>query len=229
MKREILTTLVIGGMVAVAHADPYGKDITNNKENFENYLQETDDGMKKRSFAGMIDSEEMLDAEIFNMNDEEIGQVDRLVINAKTRQIEHVIVSVGGFLGISERLIAIPFDQFQAKQVWDPEDIERAHLDTETVNVSELDYDSPAAGNTPDIETESQAEIVRYKLDTPEETPQEQIRDEAEIRLYVDATRERLMDAPRFNPENDTSQLDSVDARRAVSDFWRGEDDVAAL
>lgn len=47
---------------------------------------------------------------VYNNNNENIGEINELIIG-QDGQIQAVVVGVGGFLGIGERDVAIPFDQ----------------------------------------------------------------------------------------------------------------------
>ncbi|QRM36091.1 PRC-barrel domain-containing protein [Microvirga sp. VF16] len=48
--------------------------------------------------------------DIYNQNNEKIGDISELLVDSSGK-IQAVVVGVGGFLGIGERDVAIPFDQ----------------------------------------------------------------------------------------------------------------------
>jgi sporulation protein YlmC with PRC-barrel domain len=50
--------------------------------------------------------------DIYNQNNEKIGDISELLVDSSGK-IQAVIVGVGGFLGIGERDVAIPFDQIK--------------------------------------------------------------------------------------------------------------------
>tara|TARA_R110000787_G_scaffold27728_3_gene76449 strand:- start:122 stop:556 length:435 start_codon:yes stop_codon:yes gene_type:complete len=54
---------------------------------------------------------EMIGRDVYNDAKEQIGEIDDLVIRADD-QVVYAIVSIGGFLGIGERLIAVPYGSF---------------------------------------------------------------------------------------------------------------------
>jgi hypothetical protein len=55
---------------------------------------------------------QVIGANVYNENDESIGEVDDIIIpQGGTQPV--AILSVGGFLGIGARLVAIPYDQLQ--------------------------------------------------------------------------------------------------------------------
>lgn len=54
----------------------------------------------------------LVGATVVNNNDERIGMIDDLVVNPEDR-VAYAIVSVGGFLGIGSKLVAVPFQSFQ--------------------------------------------------------------------------------------------------------------------
>jgi len=48
--------------------------------------------------------------DVYNQNNEKIGDISELLVDS-TGKIQAVVVGVGGFLGLGERDVAIPFDQ----------------------------------------------------------------------------------------------------------------------
>jgi sporulation protein YlmC with PRC-barrel domain len=57
----------------------------------------------------------MIGSRVYNANNEEIGTVDDLIISKKDKdRVVIAVISVGsGFLGIGNKLIAVPYDQLQ--------------------------------------------------------------------------------------------------------------------
>jgi sporulation protein YlmC with PRC-barrel domain len=54
----------------------------------------------------------LVGAAVVNSKDERIGTIDDLVVNPDDR-VTYAILSVGGFLGIGSKLVAVPFDALQ--------------------------------------------------------------------------------------------------------------------
>jgi sporulation protein YlmC with PRC-barrel domain len=50
---------------------------------------------------------------VYNEQDEKVGAVGDIIV-APDKSISYAIVSVGGFLGLGEHYVAIPFNQFKA-------------------------------------------------------------------------------------------------------------------
>ena len=50
--------------------------------------------------------------DVYNENDEKIGDISELIVDSSGK-IQAVIIGVGGFLGIGERNVAIPFEQIK--------------------------------------------------------------------------------------------------------------------
>ena len=53
----------------------------------------------------------LVGAPVVNENNEKIGMVDDLIVS-RTDKVVYAIVSVGGFLGVGDKLVAVPFDGF---------------------------------------------------------------------------------------------------------------------
>jgi len=54
----------------------------------------------------------LVGATVVNSADESIGKIDDLVVNPKDK-VTYAIVSVGGFLGVGSKLVAVPFDSLR--------------------------------------------------------------------------------------------------------------------
>ena len=54
----------------------------------------------------------LVGASVVNSADERIGTIDDLVVNPQDK-VTYAILSVGGFLGIGSKLVAVPFEQLR--------------------------------------------------------------------------------------------------------------------
>lgn len=54
----------------------------------------------------------LVGATVVNSADESIGKIDDLVVNPHDK-VTYAIVSVGGFLGVGSKLVAVPFDSLR--------------------------------------------------------------------------------------------------------------------
>src|SRR5215212_6606090 len=50
--------------------------------------------------------------DVYNQNNEKIGDIDEMILD-NNGKIQAVVIGVGGFLGIGERNVAVPFDQIK--------------------------------------------------------------------------------------------------------------------
>ena len=62
---------------------------------------------------GWSAKKQILDKSVYNEQDEKVGEVNDIIV-APDKSISYAIVSVGGFLGLGEHYVAIPFNQFKA-------------------------------------------------------------------------------------------------------------------
>jgi sporulation protein YlmC with PRC-barrel domain len=91
----------------------------------------TEEALAEAPAAGAIDEAEvipptgavnlnsmsnLLDFEVWNSNNEQIGNVNAIVIDKDTSQIEYVIFGTGGFLGLGEKEIPVPWQVLQLKE-----------------------------------------------------------------------------------------------------------------
>jgi len=54
----------------------------------------------------------LVGAAVVNSADERIGKIDDLVVNPNDK-VTYAIISVGGFLGVGNKLVAVPFDSLK--------------------------------------------------------------------------------------------------------------------
>ena len=54
---------------------------------------------------------------VYNPNGDAVGSIDELIIDPHSGQIQQVVIGVGGFLGIGEKRVAVPFNQLTVKPV----------------------------------------------------------------------------------------------------------------
>ena len=56
---------------------------------------------------------DLIGMEVYNYTDEHIGEVDDLIITGDDQSVAHAVISVGGFLGIGDKLVSIPYSDLQ--------------------------------------------------------------------------------------------------------------------
>jgi sporulation protein YlmC with PRC-barrel domain len=57
----------------------------------------------------------LLDFDVYNRQDEQVGSVRDMVFNLQEMKIDYLIVDMGGFLGIGGKLVAVPYDQVEVQ------------------------------------------------------------------------------------------------------------------
>ena len=65
---------------------------------------------------------EIMDMEVRNAQDEELGEIEDVVVEKQSGKIRYAAISVGGFLGIGDRLIAVPWQALRIQQQQDDPD-----------------------------------------------------------------------------------------------------------
>lgn len=58
----------------------------------------------------------LLGMEVKNQQNEKLGEIKDLVLDLKSGKISYAVLAVGGFLGLGEKLMAVPPDAFQINQ-----------------------------------------------------------------------------------------------------------------
>lgn len=73
---------------------------------------------------GIVRVDNIRGLDIYNLKGEEVGAVEGVTVDADKGDIAYVVVSHGGFLGIGDKLIAVPWKEFRMTKeedvlVWD--------------------------------------------------------------------------------------------------------------
>ena len=62
--------------------------------------------------ANMMRASKLMGVDVYGSDNQKIGDVDELILG-KDGKIEAIVVGIGGFLGIGQKDVAIPYDQVQ--------------------------------------------------------------------------------------------------------------------
>lgn len=66
------------------------------------------------SGVGRLNLDDLTGTDVRNLADESLGSVSDIIVDPVTGQIAYAVVARGGFLGIGEDYVAVPWQQFRA-------------------------------------------------------------------------------------------------------------------
>src|SRR5690625_711575 len=75
-------------------------------------IMDGDTGDETETIRGWSVKNSVMGESVYNENDEKVGDVTDVVINS-SGDVTHIIVGAGGFLGMGQHDVAIPFDELQ--------------------------------------------------------------------------------------------------------------------
>lgn len=75
------------------------------RDNYGMYKNSNDDGPGPE----LMGADTLNGNEVYNHQGEELGDVKEFMLNMSNGKVEYAVVSFGGFLGMGEKLFAIPF------------------------------------------------------------------------------------------------------------------------
>jgi sporulation protein YlmC with PRC-barrel domain len=115
---------------------------------------DTEDDFDATPYTGLIQVGEFQDYNLMNTADEDIGEVEDLIIDLGEGQVVYAVVDIGGFLGIGENSVAIPWERLEL----DPTDEDETFvLDVTQADIEEapvFDIDLWTYPVDPDWDTE---------------------------------------------------------------------------
>ena len=129
---------------------------------------------------------------VYNTNDEKIGDISELIVDTNGK-IQAVVIGVGGFLGLGERDVAVPFDQI--KFVTEPRASASAS-NTGTAGITATTPGTPAAPANPNMATNNANAPATTGATANRETANRSAPDHAI--LTVNMTKDQLKAAPEF-------------------------------
>ena len=72
-----------------------------------------------KSDAALHDSGEIVGTRIKNAEGKDIGEIDRLLIDPQSGKVSHVVVGLGGLLGVGEKKVVVPWSDLKFGAVQD--------------------------------------------------------------------------------------------------------------
>jgi sporulation protein YlmC with PRC-barrel domain len=64
---------------------------------------------------GLVRASQMIDTAVYNNAEEQVGTIHDVVIDINNGKIKYVAFSTGGFLGLGDKMFAIPYEAFVTK------------------------------------------------------------------------------------------------------------------
>jgi sporulation protein YlmC with PRC-barrel domain len=102
----------VGYAVAQQTADPALTTPANTQQQQANYRGDTDS-----TESNIHRASEIIGTNVMSPNNEDtIGEINDLVIDAQSGKLRYAAVSVGGFLGIGDKMIAVPWQAFEHRR-----------------------------------------------------------------------------------------------------------------
>jgi sporulation protein YlmC with PRC-barrel domain len=141
---------------------------------------------------------------VYNQNNEKVGDIREVLVNQQG-QVEAVVIGVGGFLGLGERDVAVPYNALQwvneparAADATNPGTATTANTGTagpvDTTATGTM-ATAPMTGNAVDQPTTTGSVGTDNRMAA---TTGDQMRDYPERAILPNATKEQLENAPQF-------------------------------
>lgn len=143
---------------------------------------------------------------VYNQNNERIGDISEVLVNSQG-QIEAIVIGVGGFLGIGERSVAVPYNAIQWQQSQDQvaatTGTPGAAGTTGATTMGAAGSTNTAGTNTAMTNnTTQQPETTGTVGSGYRATAGDQMRDYPERAILPNATKDQLENAPEFRYAN---------------------------
>jgi sporulation protein YlmC with PRC-barrel domain len=92
--------------------DAARNDTTRTADSSQPGLSKLDD----KTSNATVRASKLIGTNLKNSNDESVGEIKDLVMDATSGKVRYVAVTYGGFLGLGSKLFAVPFEAFRVRQ-----------------------------------------------------------------------------------------------------------------
>jgi sporulation protein YlmC with PRC-barrel domain len=72
--------------------------------------------LDEKTSGATVRASQLLGTNIRNSQDQNVGEIKDLVVDAKSGKVRYVAVTYGGFLGVGSKLFAVPFEAFRVRR-----------------------------------------------------------------------------------------------------------------
>jgi sporulation protein YlmC with PRC-barrel domain len=109
-----LTALLIGGLAMPAHAQKPPAPPADQSSKPPAPVPATDPSLQVATvrLEGGYRASKVIGAAVYNADNQQIGTVDDVILNHQN-QADLVVISVGGFLGVGGKLVALPYGKVE--------------------------------------------------------------------------------------------------------------------
>lgn len=66
--------------------------------------------MRKGPGPELMGADTLLGNDVYNKNDEDLGDIKEIMLDMRTGRVSYAVLSFGGFLGMGEKLFAVPWN-----------------------------------------------------------------------------------------------------------------------
>ncbi|MDP2355037.1 MAG: PRC-barrel domain-containing protein [Beijerinckiaceae bacterium] len=140
--------------------------------------------------AGLWRASKLDGVDVYNEQNDKIGDITEVLLD-ETGRIEAVVIGVGGFLGIGQRNVAVPFNALKWQMT--------APVPTRTDRLATETRTAPAAGReTGSVTAPTERSSVPPAPRMTERTADRTARDAPERAILAGASKDQLKDAPEF-------------------------------
>jgi sporulation protein YlmC with PRC-barrel domain len=131
MKTRILVSTAIGlfGTAAVLLSTSNAQQEATRQSDVARERQQVDRAgnvsvgvLDEETTGALVRASQLMGTDIENSRGDNVGEIEDLVLDGNSGQIRYVAVTYGGFLGVGDKMFAVPFEAFRVRQQEDDAD-----------------------------------------------------------------------------------------------------------
>lgn len=105
MKRQLMQLAIVSSVAALS----VGVARANDEDQSGHWKHEKNTEKSSSTQASEVRLSKLMDADIKSKSDEDLGKLEDLMINPNTGKIDFAVIGRGGFLGLGEKLVPVPW------------------------------------------------------------------------------------------------------------------------
>lgn len=115
LTRILASTAIVLALAAPAVAQQSGEERQERQERATQEQEQRDESLDDRPMnqLSLAEADVIQGSSVRNRQGEDIGSVEDVVLDVKKGQVAFAIVGVGGFLGVGEKNVAVPWSRLQ--------------------------------------------------------------------------------------------------------------------
>ncbi len=117
MKTLIIIAASVACVFALGHASAFGQDATTKVRPGNTAAGNSNVGaLDDKTMGTTVRASQLIGMNLQNSEGKSVGEINDIVLDARSGKVRYAAVTYGGFLGMGDKMFAVPFEAFKVRQ-----------------------------------------------------------------------------------------------------------------